>query len=81
MSFHLSPFLSFAFCVTKMGSRLCSLTSELMNERRRTGYRQDVFLLDCVAGVKCLGTELQELGRERCYDWRIVLLLSYFLFL
>lgn len=24
VSFHLSPFLSFAFCVTKMGSRLCS---------------------------------------------------------
>lgn len=37
---------------------------------------QDVFLLGCVAGVKCLGTKLQELGRERerCYDWRIVLL-------
>lgn len=52
-----------------------------MNERGRTGHRQDVFLLGCVAGVKCLGTELQELGKERCYDWRIVLLLSYFLFL
>lgn len=29
---------------------------------------QDVFLLGCVAGVKCLGTKLQELGRERERD-------------
>lgn len=76
MSFHLSPFLSFAFCVTKMGSRLCSCFR--VDERAWEDWPSS----GCVSfGVKCLGTELQELGRERCYDWRIVLLLSYFLFL
>lgn len=79
MSFHLSPFLSFAFCVTKMGSRLCSCFR--VDERAWEDWPSS----GCVSFGLCswgkVSGELQELGRERCYDWRIVLLLSYFLFL